>query len=303
MKHIDFFGFFVTLCKHQSLAATARELDITPSAATKRLASMEDSLGVKLVNRTTRKLSLTTEGELYLERANRILGEIADLELQLSTRKEKPTGMLRVNAPLGFGRSYIAPILSEFRKLYPDVNIQLTLTDTPMQLPDEAVDVVIRLGTPPDSRIIARKIATNRRLLCAAPAYIKRHGEPRQPQDLANHTAIVLRQNNETANLWHFERGNQSETVRVSPYLSTNDGSVAVRWALEGHGILVRAEWDIARYLRNGQLVRLLEEYGTPPGDVYAVYLQKSTQAARVSLFLDYLSETFLGNDPEGDIW
>ncbi len=303
MRHINYLNFFVVLCKNLSLSATARELDITPSAATKRLAQMEDDLGVKLVNRTTRKLTLTAEGELYFDYATRILEDVAKLEMRISSWKDKPGGLLRVNAPLGFGRKYIAPIVSEFVRMYPDVQVQLSLSEAPIHLPDESIDIVIRLGSPPDSRVIARQIASNRRLPCASPDYLAIHGIPKTPQDLLEHNAILIRQNEEVANLWRFIKDDKVETIKVRSTMSTNDGAVAVRWALDGHGILMRAEWDIAKHLRKGDLQLILDEYSTPPGDVYAVYMQKARQSAKVSLFLDYLCEAFLTNSRTEMVW
>ncbi|GGO84175.1 LysR family transcriptional regulator [Marinobacterium nitratireducens] len=294
MSQISELDFFVTLSKNQSLAAAARDLDVTPSAVTKRLALMEERLGVRLVNRTTRKLSLTTEGEVYLSHAITILADIEEMELLVSNRKETPGGLLRVNAPLGFGRRYLAPVISEFIKLYPGVEVQLTLTDTPVSLPDKSIDVVIRLGDIPDSRLVARKVADNRRLLCAAPSYLTVHGRPQLPHDLLKHNCILLRQNNQTSNLWRLTRDDRTESIKVHSKLSTNDGEVALKWALDGHGILMRAEWDLAKYVRSGRLELVLEDYATPAADIFAVYLEKANLSAKVSVFVDYLRESFL---------
>lgn len=294
MSQISELDFFVTLSKNQSLAAAARDLDITPSAVTKRLAQMEERLGVRLVNRTTRKISLTTEGEIYLSHAISILSDIEEMELLVSNRKETPGGLLRVNAPLGFGRRYLAPVISEFIKQYPGVEVQLTLSDAPVNLPDKAIDVVIRFGDIPDSRLVARKVADNRRLLCAAPSYLAQHGRPQLPTDLLKHNCILLRQNNQTSNLWRLTRDDRTESIKVHSRLSTNDGEVALKWALDGHGILMRAEWDLAKYVRSGRLELLLEDYATPAADIFAVYLEKANLSAKVSVFVDYLRESFL---------
>lgn len=162
-------AFFCLLVKRGSLAATARELNLTPPAVSRRLAQLEERLGVRLLNRTTRRISLTGEGEVYFNEAQRILGDIEELERRLASNRAAPKGLLRVNAPLGFGRSYIGPAISLFTRQYPEVEVQLHLTDRPINLPDEAIDVSIRFGEIPDSRLVARKIAVNRRLLCAAP--------------------------------------------------------------------------------------------------------------------------------------
>ena len=304
MNPVSELGFFTLLVKLGSLAATARELNLTPPAVSKRLAQMETRLGVRLLNRTTRSISLTAEGETYLVNAQRILGEIEEMERQVSSSRAAPKGLLRVNAPLGFGRTHVGPAVSSFAKRYPEVEVQLHLTDRPIHLPDDAIDVAIRFGELPDSRLIARKIASNRRLLCAAPEYLKAFGTPETPRDLAQHTCIVLRQNESAFGSWRLSRGKNSESVKVRGNLSTNDGEVALNWALDGHGILMRAEWNLADHLRKGRLVEVLEEYETPPADIYAVYLERLNLSAKVSCFIEHLREYFQrrAGEPDGSL-
>ena len=284
-------AFFCLLIKQGSLVATARELNLTPPAVSRRLTQMEDRLGVRLLNRTTRRISLTHEGEIYYENALRILKEIEDMERRVSSTRFAPKGLLRVNAPLGFGRSYIAPAISDFTKIFPEVEVQLQLSDRPVNLPDEATDVVIRFGEIPDSRLIAQKLAANRRLLCASPLYLKSVGIPETPHDLTVHQCIVIRQNEAAYGNWRLSLGEQVETIKVHGNLSTNDGEVALNWALDGQGILMRAEWDVAKYLRSGRLIQVLEQYSTPPADVYAVYLSRLQDSPRVAYFLNHLKE------------
>jgi DNA-binding transcriptional LysR family regulator len=284
-------AFFCLLIKQGSLVATARELNLTPPAVSRRLTQMEDRLGVRLLNRTTRRISLTHEGEIYYENALRILKEIEDMERRVSSTRFAPKGLLRVNAPLGFGRSYIAPAISDFAKIFSEVEVQLQLSDRPVNLPDEATDVVIRFGEIPDSRLIAQKLAANRRLLCASPLYLKSVGIPETPHDLTVHQCIVIRQNEAAYGNWRLSLGEQVETIKVHGNLSTNDGEVALNWALDGQGILMRAEWDVAKYLRSGRLIQVLEQYSTPPADVYAVYLARLQDSPRVAYFLNHLKE------------
>ena len=287
-------AFFCLLIKQGSLAATARELNLTPPAVSRRLSLLEDRLGVRLLNRTTRRISPTNEGEVYFQNAQRILSDIDEMEQLVSSSRAAPKGLLRVNAPMGFGRSYIAPAISKFTKNFPDVEVQLHLTDRTVGLPDEGVDVSIRFGDIPDSRLIAKKIAFNRRLLCATPAYLKRSGVPTNPHDLTQHQCIVLRQNESAYGNWRLSRGKQSETVKVHGKLSTNDGEVALSWALDGHGILMRAEWDVAKYLRSGRLIQVLTDYDTPAADVYAVYQERLNLSAKIAYFVEHLRH-FLG--------
>ena len=287
-------GFFSILASAGSLSAAARELGITTPAVSKHLALMESRLGVALVNRTTRRMSLTPEGELYLESARRILGEIGGMEELLGLAKATPRGLLRVNATLGFGRSHVAPLISRFVRKHPEVEVQLQLSVHPPPLTDDTFDVCIRFGAPPDARVIARHLAANRRLLCAAPAYLARHGIPKVPHDLAKHNCIGIRQGEEAYGLWRLTHGRgrtaNTESVKIRGNLTTNDGEIAVNWALDGHGILMRAEWDIERYLRNGRLVHVLPQYHTPDADIHAVYPQRHQLAARVRAFVDFVA-------------
>jgi len=290
-------GFFSTLAGAGSLSAAARELGVTTPAVSKHLALMESRLGVPLVVRTTRRMSLTPEGELYLQSARRILSEIDGMEELLGVSKATPNGLLRVNATLGFGRSHVAPLISRFVRKHPQVEVQLQLSVNPPPLTDDSFDVCIRFGAPPDSRVIARYIAPNRRLLCAAPAYLGKHGTPKVPNDLTKHNCIGIRQGEEAYGVWRLSSGRGkgaiTEAVKTRGNLTTNDGEIAVNWALEGHGILMRAEWDIERYLRNGRLVHVLPQYHTPDADIHAVYPQRHQLAARVRAFVDFIALSF----------
>ena len=290
-------GFFSTLAGAGSLSAAARELGVTTPAVSKHLALMESRVGVSLVNRTTRRMSLTPEGELVLEHARRILGEIDDMQALLGVSKATPTGLLRVNATLGFGRSHVAPLISRFARKHPRVEVQLQLSVNPPPLTEDAFDVCIRFGAPPDARVIARRIAPNRRLLCASPSYLAQHGLPKVPNDLAKHNCIGIRQGEEAYGVWRLASGRgkaaTTEAIKTRGTLATNDGEIAVNWALDGHGILMRAEWDIERYLRNGRLVQVLPQFATPDADIYAVYPQRHQLAARVRAFVDFVALSF----------
>ena len=287
-------GFFSVLASAGSLSAAARELGITTPAVSKHLALMEARVGVALVNRTTRRMSLTPEGDLYLEHARRILGEIDGMEELLGVAKATPKGLLRVNATLGFGCRHVAPLISKFVRKYPQVEVQLQLSVNPPALTDDSFDVCIRFGAPPDSRVIARHIAPNRRLLCASPAYLAKHGIPKVPNDLTKHNCIGIRQGEEAYGVWRLASGrgrsSRTEAIKTRGNLATNDGEIAVNWALDGHGLLLRAEWDIERYLRNGRLVQVLPQYETPDADIHAVYPQRHQLAARVRAFVDFVA-------------
>ncbi len=289
-------GFFSTLAMAGSLSAAAREMRITTAAVSRRLSQMEARLGVPLVTRTTRRMGLTVEGETLLRHARSILAEMAELEQQLGASQASPSGLLRINATLGFGRSHVGPLIGRFVEQHPQVDVQLQLSVDPPALTDDAFDVCIRFGPPPDARVIARKLADNRRLLCAAPSYLARHGTPKTPADLTRHNFISIRQGDEAYGVLRLSRGERgrSETVKTRGNLTTNDGGIAVQWALEGHGILLRAEWDIRQHLQQGQLVQLLAPYQAPDANIYAVYPAQHRATARVQAFVDFMAEALL---------
>ena len=298
-------GFLVALAGSASLSGAARELGLSKAAVSKRLAQVEQRAGVPLVSRTTRRMSLTPEGEVVVEGARRILAQIDELGHALGQARERPQGLLRVNATLGFGRSHVAPVLSRFVRAHPGVEVQLQLSANPPPLSEDSFDVAIRFGEPPDARVIARRLAPNRRLLCAAPAYLARHGAPRTPQELLHHACIGIRQggpDDPAYGSWRLSTGSgrrlRQETVKIRGPLTTNDGEIAVAWALEGHGIVMRAEWDIARHLAAGRLVPVLPAWRTPDADIYAVMPQRLALATRVRTFVDFIAEAFSAPPP-----
>lgn len=293
---------FSQIVRAGSLSAAARELNVTTPAVSKRLKKLETRIGVTLLARSTRRLGLTPEGEVYLAHARRILAEIEDAERQVSRAAAAPKGMLRVNATLGFGRNYVGPLMSQFARQYPEVEVQLHLSAEPVQFGDDSFDVCVRFGEPPDARVVAVRLAPNRRLLCAAPAYLASHGTPRAPADLARHRCIVLRQDQHAYGVWRFtpvgRRRTAAESVKVRGQLASNDGAIALQWALDGHGILMRAEWDIAKHLHSGRLTQVLENYDTPAADIYAVYPARHRHSVRVQVFVEWLRRAFDGAVP-----
>lgn len=292
-------GFFSTLISSGSLGAAARELGVTTAAVSKHLTQMESRLGLVLVNRTTRRMSLTHEGEIYLDHARRILGEIDDLEHMLWGSTKAPQGLLRVNATLGFGRSHIAPLIAEYVKQFPQVDIQLQLSVNPPAITDDAYDVCFRFGHPPDSRTIARLIAPNKRILVASPSYIKEYGEPKSPSDLIKHNCIGIRQGDEGYGLWRFSSGKGksknefTDSAKVRGNLTTNDGGIAVNWALDGRGVVLRAEWDVAQHLQSGRLLHVMKNFETPDADIYAVYAERHKTSVRVKSLIDFAITSF----------
>lgn len=294
-------AFFVLLTKQPSLAAAAQQLGITPPAVSKRLAALERRLGVRLLNRTTRRTSLTPEGETYLREGMRVLEELEALERTVSGSRATPQGILRISATLGFGRKHIAPALSVFARSFPEVEVQLHLTDRPVNLIEQGFDLLVRFGELPDARLTARLLARNRRLLCASPAYLQRAGMPGMPRDLAQHPCIFIRESDETFGTWHLSNGARTDTVKVRGPLSTNDGESALAWALDGHGILVRSQWEAAASLRAGKLQAVLPDWNLPTADVFLVFQTKNNLPAKTRALVDFLLERFERYRAQGD--
>ncbi|UYO92509.1 LysR family transcriptional regulator [Pollutimonas sp. M17] len=293
MDPISDLGFFVLTAKHATLARAAQELGVTASTVSKRLAALEQRLGVRLMNRTTRRISLTAEGEAYLAEGSTLLDGLNVLEQTIAGGHAVPRGLLRVHATLGFGRRHIVPAVSRFIREFPQVEVQLHLSDRPASLVEDGFDVAIRFGDMPDSRLTARTIALNRRLLCASPRYLEKAGEPARPSDLPSHDCIVIRESDETYGTWYLSSGSRTETLKVRGRLSTNDGAAALEWALDGHGILLRSEWEAAAYLRSGRLKQVLADWTLPSANIVAVYPTRQNLSARTRAFVGQLADWF----------
>ncbi len=296
-------AFFSLLMRHGSLAAAAQQLGITPPAVSKRLAALERRLGVRLLHRTTRRISLTPEGETYLVDGARVLAELDALERTVAGSRATPMGLLRISATLGFGRRHIVPALSVFAREFPEVEAQLHLSDRPVNLVEQGFDMQIRFGELPDARLTARLLARNRRLLCAAPAYLQRAGTPATPRELAQHACIFLRERDETFGTWHMSQGARQETIKVRGPLSSNDGESTLAWARDGHGILLRSQWDVAELLRQGALLPVLADWSLPSADIYAVFPTRSHLSAKTRALVDFLLLRFEPHRREDGGW
>jgi len=287
--------FFAVVARRNSLTEAALELGLTASAVSRRLARIEDRLGVRLINRTTRRLSLTSEGEAYLSASFDIINRVAAAEEAISSARGEPQGLLRINATFQFGREHVAPAISAFSALHPDVQIQLVLTDAPPNLIEEGFDLQIRFGEPTATRHVMGLLLRNRRVLIASPAYLQKHGTPKRLSDLTQHSCIVLRQEHKAYDVWRF---GPDASVRVAGGLSTNDGEIAVSWVLDGHGIMMRSEWDITRHVRAGRLAVVLPRYFMQ-ADVMAVYPERLNLSAKVRMFIDFLRDRLREKAPE----
>lgn len=291
MSTVNDLRFFSRIAALGSLTAVARELGLSLPAVSKRLTQLEKRLGVQLIQRTTRRLDLTAEGILYAEGALPILKEITELESAVVKNQRSLCGKLNVNASFGFGRRHVAPLISSFSRLHPGLEVQLQLSSQPINLLDAAIDIDIRVGEPPDSRLIARKLLDNPRILCASPAYIERAGMPRTVADLSAHNCIVLRQYESDYALWRFYQSGKEFTHKAYGSLSSNDGEVIMYYALDGHGIILRSFWDVKAYLARGELVALLNDFEIHAADIHAVYQHRRNVPARITAFIDYLTE------------
>lgn len=283
--------FFMRIAALSSLTEVAHELGLSLPAISKRLTQLEKRLGVQLVKRTTRRLELTPEGTLYLEGARPILNQLAELEDAVSRQSGVLRGSLNINASFGFGRRHIAPLVSGFAALHPELVIGLQLSSQPLNFLNAGFDVDIRVGQVPDSRLIARRIAPNFRVVCAAPAYLERQGAPQTVEDLAHHNCIVLQQHESDFAIWRFRQAGREVSQKVQGSLTTNDGEVAMRLALDGHGLILRSWWDAQEAIEAGKLVQVLTDYQAPTADIYAVWPHNKQIPRRIKAFVDYLSE------------
>ena len=293
---------FAKVVSAGSLSAAARELGISTAVVSRRLAALESRHGVRLLNRTTRRLSLTDEGTSYLEACGRILGEIEEADGAVAARRVEPQGVLKVAMSAAFGHQHISPLIPEFAARYPKVSLALSLSDRPVNLIEDGFDLAIRIAHLDDSSLAARKLAPNRRVVCASPEYLLRHGEPRTPQELAQHNCLVLSWESGFSMNWeYFDPDGSPGSVRVSGRFACDDWEVLREWALAGLGIALKSTWDVRRHLEDGSLVRLFSEhtFGSDVG-IYAVYPHRRNLPAKTRAFIDFLADSF-GPEPYWD--
>jgi DNA-binding transcriptional LysR family regulator len=281
-----------------SLSAAARDLGMSPAVVSRRLAALEARLGVRLVNRTTRSLHLTDEGAAYFETCNRVLADIAEADAAVSAGRAEPRGILRVALPASFGNQHVAPLVPRFAERYPAVQLALSLSDRNVNVVEEGFDLAIRIADLADSSLAARKLAPNRRVVCASPAYLSRYGTPLTPEDLAQHNCLAT----DFAMNWDYRGPNGKRgSVRVSGRYSCDNWEVLREWALAGLGVALKSTWDVRRHLEDGSLVSLLPGY-TFATDVaiYAVYPHRRHLPAKTRAFIEFLAESF-GPEPYWD--
>ncbi|MDN3702628.1 LysR family transcriptional regulator [Vibrio artabrorum] len=292
---------FVGIVKHHGLAAAGRELGLSPATMTTRLQALEERYGVKLLNRSTRHVSLTDSGELYYKACLEILENVSEAENLIQNGVREVKGPLKIAAPKDIGKQYILPILSEFCQQYPDVIPYLYLNDRLSNIAESGMDIVLRYGELVDSSLISRRLSPSRRVLCASPEYLVKHGTPIKPQDLVDHACLAMLRSNEELKTWHFQDHDMKKAVTVVPKRFSDDGEVIRYWALQGEGIALKSVLDVQGDINNRRLVTLLNGYmknfntstSVSSADLNVVYISKKYQPKRIRLFLDFLFERF----------
>jgi DNA-binding transcriptional LysR family regulator len=288
---------FVSVVTRGSLTAAAHAEGVAPAIMGRRLDGLEERLGVKLLLRTTRRITLTHEGSAFLEDCQRLLADLANAEASVSAGGVKASGHLRITAPAGFGRRHVAPLVPRFRELHPEVTISLNLSDRVVDIAGEAYDCAVRVGDMPDSALVSVRLADNRRLCVATPTYVERHGKPLSPQDLARFHCLTLSSDASQTRGWAFSvnKDRAGEVIHFKPGgpLDCSDGQVLHDWCLGGYGIAWRSSWEVEAEIAAGTLVPLLDEFAAPPNGIYAVFPQRKHLPLRVRLWIDYLKQYY----------
>ena len=287
--------FFRAIASCRSLAMAARKLDVTPSSVSQRLKSLEERLKVKLIDRESKQILLTRDGEKLALRGGELLSDLEALHNEIIQDKHELIGDLKVFAPIGFGRQFIAPLICEFKKQHKQLNMELLLSDAPQLPTEDPSAIMIYIGQLQNSSLRYIRLAKNRRILCASPSYIKQAPPLNTPEDLSQHQCIALRENNEDATLWQFiEKKQRIQTsVRIKPFLASNNGNVIKAWAIEGNGIIQRSQWDVMEDIKQERLVEIMPGYALPDADIIALVADEKTKRPfKTQLFLDYLKQT-----------
>ena len=289
---LDDLRLFCVVARNRSFAETARELGVSKAVVSKRIALLEAAVQERLFHRTTRNVSLTAQGEIVHQWAQRILEDVDLMGEAISREKAAPSGLLRICSSTGFGRSRLAPALSQLARQFPQLEIQVELFDRPVDLVDEGFQLDIRIGQVREGNVIKRRIARNRRVLCASPAYLENFGMPQSLEDLKAHRCIPIRERDQDFGRWELDGPNGLASIKVSGPLSANNGEIVRQWAIDGHGIILRSTWDICREIEAGVLVPVLAAY-FQQADVWAVYPSRLSVSAKVKVCVEFLEQWF----------
>lgn len=303
METIEQLHLFLAVIRSGTFSAAARELNLAPSSVSRQVSDLEESLQIQLFTRTTRQLTLTDSGRLYQAHATRILADIEQARQALKDLDGEPRGTLSLSAPIAFGRQQVAPILMGFLDAYPEINIEFGLTDRIVDLVQEGIDAGIRLGSLPDSSLVARRIGSMRRIVCASPAYLAEHGTPQTPDDLKQHHCLSFRLGDSgslwrpSADVWRFYGDEGAQDIAVTGPLKTTSGDVLVQGACAGKGLILIVDWLAKQQLADGSLVPVLQDYpvAAPSADegVYIVYPSSRFVSSRLRVFVDYMVANF----------
>jgi DNA-binding transcriptional LysR family regulator len=284
---------FVLAATKGSLTAAAQAEGVSPAVMGRRIDALEARLGVKLLLRTTRRLSLTHEGAAFLEDCQRLLGEFANAEASVSAGGVKASGHLRITAPAGFGRRHVAPLVPPFLAQHPEVSVSLNLSDRVVDIAGEGFDCAVRVGDLSDSSLISMRLADNRRLCVGAPDYLQRAGRPQHPAELQRHHCLVLSSDASQTRGWAFSVEGQVQHLRPSGRLDCSDGQVLHDWCVQGLGLAWRSTWEVAADLRAGRLESVLDEFAAPPNGIFALVPQRKHLPLRVRLWIDFLKTNY----------
>ena len=284
---------FVAVATKGSLTATAAAEGVAPAVIGRRIDALEERLGVKLLVRTTRRITLTHEGSAFLEDCQRLLADLASAEASVSAGGVKASGHLRVTAPAGFGRRHVAPLVPRFTSMHPEVSVSLNLSDRVVDMVNEGFDCAVRVGDMPDSSLVSTRLADNRRLCVATPGYLQRAGVPRHPTELMRHECLTLSSDASQTRGWAFVVDGTVTHLRPRGRLDCSDGQVLHDWCLQGLGIAWRSTWEVASEIAAGRLQPLLEEYAAPPNGIFAVFTHARHLPLRVRLWIDFLKQTY----------
>jgi len=281
---------FCVVVRNKSFIATAAELGASPAFVSKRIAMLEGVLGVRLLHRTTRRVTLSADGETVHRWAQQIIEDAEQMTEAVTTAKTSPRGLLRISTSAGFGRKRLAPALSEMVVMYPDLRVQLELLSRPVDLIGEGFDIDFRIGGESEPNLIVKRISSNARILCASPSYLERRGTPTKLQDLERHDCIVMRERDQSFGIWNLKGPSGTETAHIGGTLSCNNGEITHQWAIDGHGIILRSTWDVDASLKDGSLVAVLPEY-YEEAPISAVYPLRLTESAKVRVCVDFVQQ------------
>lgn len=279
---------FEKVAKHNSFSAAADNMGLSKAMVSKHIASLENSLDVLLLNRTTRRLSLTESGAAYLERVKNILSDIEETELAVSTLSSEPRGTLKLTAPTSFGAFHLARAIGGYKQIYPEVKIEMVLTERFHDLVEDGIDLAIRVGHLEDSSLIARRLASARMVVCGSPGYLKKHGIPKTPEDLADHECLIYSIRT-PVNEWSFQKDNKQFNIRVSGDIRSNIGDALRVAAMQDSGLIQLPTYMTGLDIKAGRLQVVLEDYEPPESPINALYLHRKHLSAKVRTFVDYL--------------